>query len=74
VIAIANNCAGPPQVVQIFAAFQKDPPPAWKRLHSPIMRPSQNDSRGAGLLGVAIFVLVPIAGVVSFLWLAGLWQ
>jgi hypothetical protein len=41
--------------------------------YTPIMKPSQNDSRAAWLWGMAIFVLIPIAGVVSFLWLIGLW-
>jgi hypothetical protein len=38
-----------------------------------IMRPLQSDSRAVRLWGMAIFVIIPIAGVVSFLWLIGLW-
>jgi hypothetical protein len=38
-----------------------------------IMRPSKSDSFAARFWGVAIFIAVPVAGVVSLLWLAGLW-
>jgi hypothetical protein len=37
------------------------------------MKPSRNDSPAARIWGVAIFIVVPVAGVVSLLWLVGLW-
>jgi hypothetical protein len=72
VISIANNCARPPQVAQIFGFSGKVPVRA-EVAYTPVMRPLQSHSRAARLWGMAIFVLVPIAGVVSFLWLIGLW-